>query len=161
MKITLAILIAALVSGCYGGYGYNGYGYAQPYYSGGYGYNGYRYVSLLLRGIRLQRLRLRSALLLRGAESEPVTATSCHRKLRRLRRLQIRRRLRLPQALLLPTSLCPALLSALLPKSVVGSVAIADSFGSRAARSARRASASLVSATGGSPARAGLGSLLT
>ena len=41
MKITLAILIAALVSGCYGGYGYNGYGYAQPYYSGGYGYNGY------------------------------------------------------------------------------------------------------------------------
>ena len=43
MKITLAILIAALVSGCYGGYGYNGYGYAQPYYSGGYGYNGYGY----------------------------------------------------------------------------------------------------------------------
>ena len=58
MKITLAILIAALVSGCYGGYGYNGYGYAQPYYSGGPslnlslppviignygGYGGYRY----------------------------------------------------------------------------------------------------------------------
>ena len=35
MKITLAILIAGLVSGCYGGYGYNGYGYAQPY---NYGY---------------------------------------------------------------------------------------------------------------------------
>ena len=43
MRITLAILIAALVSGCVGGYGYNGYGYAQPYYHGGYGYNGYGY----------------------------------------------------------------------------------------------------------------------
>ena len=60
MKITLVILIAALVSGCEiydaGGYGYNGYGYAQPYYYGGPslylppvvignygGYGGYRY----------------------------------------------------------------------------------------------------------------------
>ena len=62
MKITLAILIAALVSGCEtydaGGYGHNGYGYAQPYYYGGPslnlslppvvignygGYGGYRY----------------------------------------------------------------------------------------------------------------------